>query len=250
MRSGERCLPGTRQKRELNDMSLASRMVELLGLSKQPVAVQFRDAAPAGVSRIDRAAASGCTYWKLASEGQTFYTEAPDHYGCPIGSHTHGIELPADVAKELEGLIGTMVELEYLSMDEVPGIPRREKPFGVAVYAPLADSRCEADVVLVCGNARQMMLLGEAAHAVGLSSESSLAGRPTCAAIPAVLRSGQAATNLGCIGNRVYTELADDDLYFAFAGSRLESIVGKLSKLVNANRELESFHRGRVSERQ
>jgi len=52
-------------------------------------------------------------------------------------------------------------------MQEVAGIPRREEPFGVVLYAPLADAEFEPDVVLVCGNARQLMLLAEAAHSAG-----------------------------------------------------------------------------------
>lgn len=228
-------------------MGAARQITELLELRRPPVAVAFLETAPEGVPRVDEAAPSGCTYWKYAAEGRTFYTEASDHYGCPIGAHTHGIDLPEATAKELEGLVGTMVELEYIRMEELEGIPRRQEPFGVAVYSPLADATFEPDVVLVTGNARQMMLLGEAAHAAGITSDASLVGRPTCAALPAVQQSGRTAMNLGCIGNRVYTELADDELYFAIAGAQLETVVEKLSTIVNANHELEKFHRGRLS---
>ncbi len=146
---------------------------------------------------------------------------AEDHYGCLIGTHTHGVDLPGERAKELEDLVGTMVQLRYLSMDEVPGIPPREEPFDVAIYAPLAEANFVPDVVLVLGDARQMMMLAEAAHAAGILSEGSVVGRPTCTAIAAVMQSGHTATNLGCIGNCVYTVMADDELYFAFAGSEL-----------------------------
>jgi uncharacterized protein (DUF169 family) len=140
-----------------------------------------------------------------------------------------------------------MVELHYIAIEEAPGIPRLEGTFGVAVYAPLTDANFEADAILVSGNARQMMLLAEAAHAAGIGSDSSVVGRPTCAAIPAVIKSGLTATNLGCIGNHVYTELADDELYFIIAGSQLDTIVEKLAVITNANRELEKFHSARVS---
>lgn len=219
---------------------------QLLDLRRPPIAVKFQESAPEGIPHIDEAAASGCTYWKLAAEGRTFYTEASDHYGCPVGSHTHGIDLPEEKAKELEGLIGTMVELQYIAMEEIPGIPQLDKPFGVAIYAPLADADFEPDVVLVSGTARQLMLLAEATHALGISSEPSVVGRPTCAALPAVVKSGQSATNLGCIGNRVYTELEDDELYFAIAGRHLDRVVEKLEVIVNANNELEKFHRARI----
>jgi uncharacterized protein (DUF169 family) len=110
------------------------------------------------------------------------------------------------------------------------------------VYAPLADANFAPDVVLVSGNAKQMMLLAEAAHAAGVDCETTMVGRPTCAAVPEVMQSGRTATNLGCVGNRVYTELPDDELYFALAGSQLDRVVEKLEKIVQANRELEKFH--------
>jgi uncharacterized protein (DUF169 family) len=211
--------------------------------------VKFQAKAPAGVPRIDKSAASGCSYWKFAADGRTFYTEASDHFGCPIGSYTHGIDLPTDKVKELEGLIGTMVGLQYMRMEEVAGIPRRNESFGVVLYAPLSDVPFEPDVVLISGTARQLMLLAEAAHAAGveLNKGTSLVGRPTCAAIPAVMQSQGVASNLGCIGNRVYTDMPDDELYFAIAGSQLAAVAGKLAGIVHANRELEKFHRSRIA---
>jgi len=227
-------------------MSQSNEINELLGLRRQPVAVKFQQSAPAGIPHIDDAAVSGCTYWKLAAEGRTFYTDASDHFGCPIGSYTHGIDLPDEQAKELEGLVGTMVQLQYIAMEEVPEIPQLAGEFGVAIYAPLAEAEFEPDAVLISGTAKQMMLLAEAAHAAGIASDSSMVERPTCAALSAVMQSGRTATNLGCIGNRVYTELEDNELYFVIAGSQLASVVDKLHTIVDANNELESFHRNRL----
>jgi uncharacterized protein (DUF169 family) len=227
-------------------MTAAAQLAELLDLERPPVAITFRESAPDGIGKIDTAAVSGCTYWKYAAEGQTFYTEASDHYGCPVGAHTHGIDLPPETAQELEGLVTTMVQLEYLDMQEVERIPRRAEPFGVVVYAPLSDVDYGPDVVLVSGRAKQLMLLAEAAHSAGVDCETSMVGRPTCAAIPAVIESGRSTTNLGCIGNRVYTGIADDDLYFVINGSQIDHVVDRLKVIVNANRELEQFHRGRL----
>jgi uncharacterized protein (DUF169 family) len=240
--------PGNLKRREgKNQLNQTSQISELLGLRRPPVAVKVQPSAPEGIPRIDEPANAGCTYWKLAAEGKTFYTEASDHYGCPIGAHTHGIDLPEETAKELEGLLGTMVELQYIAMKEVAEIPQLEEPPGVVIYAPAAESAFEPDVVLVCGNAKQMMLLAEAAHLAGLSSDTSMVGRPTCAAIPAVMQTGRTATNLGCIGNRVYTELADDELYIVIAGTQLDAVVDKLVTIIDANHELEKFHCGRAS---
>lgn len=228
-------------------MTIANQLAELLGLERQSVAVAFRDTAPAGLDRIDSPALSGCTYWKYASEGQSFYTDASDHYGCPIGSHTLGIDLPEETAKELEGLVTTMVQLEYIDMDEVAEIPQLEEAFGVALYAPLADAEFEPDAVLVTGNAKQLMLLAEAAQSAGVACDTSMVGRPTCAAIPAVMQSGRSATNLGCIGNRVYTGISDDELYFIINGEQLGKVVERLAVIVNANNELAQFHLARLS---
>ena len=228
-------------------MSSAGKVIELLGLKRQPVAVKFQDKPPQGVPRVDQRAPSGCTYWKYAAEGRTFYTEAADHYGCPIGSFTHGINLPAETAKELEGVVGMMVSSQYIDPNEVAGIPRRTSKFGVVVYAPLGLASFEPDVVLIAGTAKQMMVLWEAMHAAGITGQSSLMGRPTCAAIPAVMQSGQAATSLGCIGNRQYTELGDDELYCVIAGAQFDAVVQKLATVVHANRELERFHVARMS---
>src|SRR3954447_1591060 len=130
-------------------MTPVSRLQALLGLKAAPIGVTFHTTPPPGVPHVAAAGPSGCSYWKRAAEGQTFYTEAADHYNCPVGAHTHGVELPEAVGKELEGLVGTMIQLEYLRPEEVAGIPRRREPFGVAVYAPLAATPLPADVVLV-----------------------------------------------------------------------------------------------------
>ena len=149
----------------MNVKSLGVKLSELLGLGRAPVAITFRATAPAGVARVERAGPAGCAYWKLAGEGQVFYTEAADHYNCPIGAYTHGVDLPAERGAELQQVVGTMVGLEYIRMEEVPAMPRRTEPFGVAVYAPLAEAPVDPDVVLVRGDARQIMLVAEAARA-------------------------------------------------------------------------------------
>ena len=224
---------------------LHATLSELLGLDRAPIAITFRPTAPSGVARVERAGPAGCAYWKLAAEGGVFYTEAADHYNCPVGAHTHGVELPAERAAELQQVVGTMVGLQYLRMEEVPMLPRRTEPFGVAVYAPLGAAPADPDVVIVRGNARQIMLVAEAARAAGIGHDGAVMGRPACAMIPEAIRSGRGNTSLGCIGNRVYTGLGDAELYFTLPGSRLADVVAKLQTIVHANRELESYHQAR-----
>jgi uncharacterized protein (DUF169 family) len=229
-----------------NPMAIAERLQDLLELRSAPVALTFRQDTPVNVPRVSAAAPSGCSYWQRAAEGETFYTEASDHYGCPIGAHTHGVDLPPAQAKELEGVVGMMFGLHYLCPEEVPAIPRRQSEFRFAEYAPLAEATEEPDVVLVRGNAKQVMMLSEAAQAAGVGAESGLMGRPTCAVVPEVLRTRRCASSLGCIGNRVYTGLANDELYFALPGEHVKAVTEKLADIVHANRELEKYHRARA----
>lgn len=221
-------------------------MQELLGLRLAPVAIAFRASAPSGMRRIDSPAPAGCGYWRLAADGDVFYTEARDHHTCPVGAHTHGVDLPADVAEELNGLVQTMVQMQYISMDEIPRIPRRQGGFGVALYAPLAAAPFEPDVVLVRGSVKQLMLLAEAAQAAGLAGGGATMGRPTCSILPEALQSGRAATSFGCIGNRVYTGLGDDEGYYAIPGVHVAEVVSKLAVIADANRRLEQFHKSRA----
>ena len=223
----------------------ADKLQELLRLRLPSVAIAFRPTAPPGVSRINGAAPSACSYWKLAAEGRVFYTESADHYTCPVGAYTHGIDLPAEQQGELQDLLGTMLELKYLREAEIPNIPRRAEQFGVAIYSPWAVAPCDPDVVLVRCDAKQLMLLAEAAGAAGIGDASGLMGRPTCAMIPATLQHGRATFSLGCIGNRVYTGLADDELYAAIPGCAMDELLEHLDVMVEANSKLEAFHRQR-----
>lgn len=228
------------------DHNTAGRQLQdLLGLRWPPLALAFRPAPPAGVPRIAAPAPASCAYWKLAAEMGPFYTDAADHTRCPIGAYVHGVDLGPETAKELGSLIETMVGIQYLRQEEVEALPRVDPPFGVLVYAPLSETPCDPDVVIVRGDAKQVMLVAEAARSAGVGHDGATMGRPACAMIPEALRSGHGATSLGCIGNRVYTGLGDDELYYAIPGPRVAEVVGKLGVIVNANRTLEAFHRER-----
>jgi uncharacterized protein (DUF169 family) len=224
----------------------AQRLTQLLGLRHAPVAIAFRADAPAGVPRVHAPGPAGCAYWPRAAAGEVFYTVAADHHNCPVGAHTHGVELPPERARELETVVGTMVSLQYIRREEVAALPRRQEQFGVAVYAPLGRTPCDPDVVLVRGTARQIMLLAEAARAAGAGGDGATMGRPACAMIPESINAGRGVTSLGCIGNRVYTGLGDDELHFTIPGPRVADVVARLETIANANRELETYHRARL----
>jgi uncharacterized protein (DUF169 family) len=223
-----------------------SQLKDLLGLHTSPVAVAFRPSVPAGVPHTKTREPAGCGYWRRAAAGEVFYTDGDDHKNCPVGAHTHNVALSPDESAELQGLVKTMVGLEYLKMEEVPQIPTRKEPFGVAVYAPIEQAPLPPDVVLVRGNARQLMLLAEAAQSAGVAGATPAMGRPTCAVIPEAINAGRTSASFGCVGNRVYTGLGDGEAYFAIPGAALATIEERLKVIVHANQELEKFHRARA----
>ena len=127
----------------------------------------------------------------------------------PSVRHNHGVELSEAKKQELMGLVGTMVQLGYIRMEEVPGSRTGRGRSRSPCTRLLSKMPCPPDLVLVRGTAAQLMVLVEAAQAAGVAPDAPAMGRPTCAALPQALDSRRPAMSLGCIGNRVYTGLAD-----------------------------------------
>ncbi|MGC1105568.1 MAG: DUF169 domain-containing protein, partial [Candidatus Acidiferrales bacterium] len=218
----------------MNYNALEKAIMKAMDLQKRPVAVKFLDAAPAGIEQFTGTEPSGCSFWRLAAAGKVFYTVPQDHYNCPIGSYTHAISLPPERAKELDDTLGLMAQIGYVKMEEVPDIPRLAKQPAAIVYAPLGDSPVEPDVVLFAGAASQIMLLQEAAMRAGCAAAIPILGRPTCMALPAAMAHGSVVSS-GCIGNRVYTGLGEDEMYFVVPGKSLSRVAGELETVVSAN---------------
>lgn len=223
---------------------IEERLSDALRLRRRPVAVTFGESPPAGVPRFAGTEPSGCSFWRLAASGRTFYTVSRDHYNCAIGSYTHNIPLPPDRARELDQTLTFMAGIGYLRMEEVPGISRLPRTPGIVIYAPLGDTPVPPDVVLFAGRPGRLMLLQEAALRGGVGVQPSFLGRPTCMALPAALASGVIAST-GCVGNRMYTDLGEDELYVAVPGRDLARLAEAVQTVADANARLAEYHRGR-----
>ena len=223
---------------------IEQQLAAILVLRRRPVAITFHDGVPAGVSRFQGTVPSGCTFWKLAADGRTFYTVPSDHYNCPIGCYTHNIPLPPEREAELGQTLSLMGEIGYVRMEEVPGIPRLADSPAAVVYGPLAGTPAAPDVVVISGTPGSLMLLQEAAIRAGLAAPLHMLGRPTCMGIPAAKALGLVAST-ACVGNRVYNALDDGDLYAMVPGSSLESIVAELPTIRSANDTLRQYHEAR-----
>jgi len=88
------------------------------------------------------------------------------------------------------------------------------------------------------------MLLGEAALRAGVSAGAPLLPRPTCMALPAAMAQGM-ITSSACIGNRVYTDLGEDELYAVVPGRDLQRLLDELQTIASANAQLAEYHRGK-----
>jgi len=223
---------------------LEERISRAVGLQRRAVAVGFLDAVPAGLERFEGTEPSGCSFWRLAAAGKSFYTVPENHFNCAVGAYTHNIPLSAAREKETERTLKMMFDLGYVKPEEVAQIPRLAKTPVVIAYAPLGDAGFEPDAVLFACKPSGAMLLNEAAGRARIGIGAPALGRPTCMALPASLRAGS-ILSLGCMGNRVYTGLGEDELYVAVPGADLEKVATALSTIVSANRALEEYAKGR-----
>ena len=92
-----------------NWAELEKRFAARLALGRRPVAVTFLDAIPAGIAKFSGTEPAGCSFWRLAAAGRTFYTVPADYFNCAVGAYTHSIELPPERVGETEATLGYSV---------------------------------------------------------------------------------------------------------------------------------------------
>jgi len=227
-----------------NWKTLETKFAGAVAMERRPVAVAYLDAAPNGVERFEGSEPSGCSFWRVAADGRTFYTVPENHFNCAVGAYTHNITLSPERESETGQTLQMMFELGYVKPEEVPQIPRLAKAPAVVVYSPLGDAPRTPDVVLFACKPRAAMLLNEAANRAGAASGAPALGRPTCMALPASLQHG-AILSLGCIGNRTYTGLGEDQMYFVLRGKDLAAVADALDVVIGANDALGDYAKGR-----
>jgi uncharacterized protein (DUF169 family) len=227
--------------------SLEDRIAKCVRLSRRPVAITFLDRPPEGVTKFAGSEPSGCSFWRLAAEGRNFYTVPSDHFNCAVGSYTHSIDLSPERASETTQTFELMFRVNYIRPEEVAGIPRLPKAPAAIVYSALGIATVAPSVVLFACRPASAMLFHEATIRAGKSGALPTLGRPTCMALPAALTHGT-VTSLGCIGNRVYTGLKEDDLYIAVPGTDLFEVAEALEVIASANAELSAYAQGRYAQ--
>jgi uncharacterized protein (DUF169 family) len=226
--------------KELSDLLVSS-----LSLDTPPVGLRFVEEAPAGVALFEGEVPSACTFWRRAEQG-LLYADAPAHFNCLIGTYTMGLPMPKEKELELMALIGQMGENEYFDAAEVPYVPTDGNAKTGIVYGPLGDFDEAPDAALVWLTPYQSMLLQEATGAARWTDQPGIPtfGRPSCAAIPAAIQRGSATQSLGCMGMRVFTEVAQDRLLGVLPRQQLADLPAALQRVANSNEKMTQHYRG------
>ncbi len=225
-------------------MKERKRVGEMLRLTSQPIAIGYLNEPPKGVEKYSGGEVpSGCSFWLKAREGAAFYTVQSDHYNCAVGAYTHNIPLSEARSRELGDTIAFMVEKKYILADEVPGIPTLSESPRFVAYGPVDDVPFEPSVVIVAARPSQGMLIYEAALRAGVASTiPSVLGRPGCAIEPFTKNSGEVSFSFGCMGNRSYTGLRDEEMYVGIPGDKWPAVAEALEEIVDANTEMASYY--------
>lgn len=227
-----------------NGKELEQKLMSVTKAVHRPVAVTFLQEIPKYAEPFQGTQPSGCSFWRLASSGRTFYTTPENHFNCAVGAYTHNITLSPEREKETEQTLKMMFNLGYVKPQEVSQIPRLAQAPKAILYSALGASTAVPDVVLFAVKPSGAMLVQEAANRAGVGSGAPALGRPTCMALPASLQHG-AITSLGCMGNRVYTGLGDDELYVVLRGKDLPAVAEALTTIDSANTALHEYATGR-----
>ena len=226
--------------------ALSDSLVSTLGLASPPVGLRFVAEAPAGMTQFAGEVPSACTFWRRAERGM-FYADAPAHFNCLIGVHAMGLPMPEDKGPELMALIGQMGENEYFDAAEVPYVPTDGSQKSGIVYGPLADFSDAPDAVLAWVTPYQSMLLQEATGTARWTEQQAgipTFGRPSCAAIPAARQRGSATQSLGCMGMRVFTDVAHDRMLAVLPAQILADLPERLERMAQANQKMGQHYRG------
>jgi uncharacterized protein (DUF169 family) len=224
-------------------INLGDRLVDLLGLEYQPVAITFRDSVPsegeffdAPMSQLTADGRSGrvaapCVFWMHAHE-RAFHTLPEDHGNCSVGRFTHGLAEATEIVDKAD--VGALLDVGWVTMDafaEVAALSRR--PAAIS-YGPLNQSPTVPDVVLLRLSPRQMMQINDAVPV-------EFSGKPQCQILPRAADGKTFAASLGCALSRARTGMSDDELTCAVPGSRLGELVQNLEHVVVADRAVSHF---------
>jgi uncharacterized protein (DUF169 family) len=208
---------------------LAAQLTRDLELTTPPVQISYLDAAPTGVAEHDGGVPSVCTFF---AEGrrQAFYAGVRSHEDCEVGAFVLGIPPEGELGQRLMATVGMMQREGYLAPGEEGKIPRNPTAPKFVAYGPLGELPMPPTNVLIFARPKSAMLAMEAAH-----GPVPMNGRPMCAIVPTLNQGAKVAVSIGCIGSRVYTQMADDQMLVGVRGDHLAEFARSVRAIRQAN---------------
>lgn len=217
---------------------LGQRLVDLLVLEHQPIAITFHDSVPANGDFFDAPmsdltsdgrsgrVAAPCVFWMHAHQ-RTFHTLPEDHGNCSVGRFTHGLADGADIVDKSD--VGALLEVGWVTMEAFADVAALSWRPAAITYGPLNQTSSTPDLVLLRLNPRQMMEINDAVNV-------EFSGKPQCQILPRAADGQVFAASMGCALSRARTGMGENELTCAFPGSRLRELVRNLERVVAADR--------------
>jgi uncharacterized protein (DUF169 family) len=215
---------------------LSSKLKTLLGLKGSPVAVKLAarmDEIPMGMPEL-KEKVRHCEMVQKARAGDVFYATKEQH-ACAGGAGALGIMETPEKIKTGEFYFGLgrfkTLESAKRTMDAVP---RTGKHFVASMYAPLEKAGFKPDVVVVIGNPKQLLKIGQSnIYEKGGRNIMSFSGiQSICAdAVAQPYNTGELNATFGCDGSRKFAKIADDELVVGIPAAKLEGVVEALEKI-------------------
>jgi uncharacterized protein (DUF169 family) len=224
--------------------TLATELKSLLSLQSPPLAISFSNEAPPGAPAFDAAmpepmadgrtgkVPAGCAFW-IEAANKTFTTSPEDHANCSVGSLTHGLKTLEEVANNSD--VAAILESGWVTLDVIPNIPVVSERANFITYGPLEETTIDPDVVFLRINAKQAMILSDAAP------DLRFEGKPQCHIIPMAKEQNIVAVSVGCMLSRVRTGMSNNEMTCAIPASRLGEMIGLLKRAAAADSAVAAY---------
>lgn len=205
----------------------STRLVEVLGLRKAPVAVVYTDEAPEGV---EMPRCRVCSALGLAARGKTIALTAENSL-CPGGSRYLGLRAePEGVGRDLRDFLmhGEKLFSCPVAIHRMSALSRAQLPVGIAervILAPLCQAPLRPDIVVITCNAWQAArLVNLVVFETGLPMECDPTGALCRAVITYPLVTGKTNVSFGDVTARQAEAVAEDELYVSLPYHDLASV--------------------------
>lgn len=176
---------------------------------------------------------AACQSLSLARRYGWLMAVTREDQSCPIGSVVMGFQEAVPYYTEgnlAAGMYTASKEAGARSEDALARFPLGLYP--VLLAGPLARFPYEPDLVVVYGNAAQVMRLVQAAlYREGGVITSGFAGRAACShIIVTTMETGRPQVILPCTGDRIFGQTQDDEMAFAFPWPHAPGIIEGLEE--------------------